>query len=74
MTPVEIHRSSDLATATLQAMRDAADAVDGRAVSTYVDLEPERYRAIFAESLADLAAPEVRPPMVGSMRLGPIAR
>lgn len=71
MTPIELRRSSDLATATLQAMRDAAAVADGLAVEPYGGPEPERYRRVFEEWLADLQAPDVRPTIaVMPLRMG----
>lgn len=61
MTPIELRRSSDLAIAMLQAMRDAAAVVDGVTVPAYEGPEPARYRQIFDEWLADLRAPAIAP-------------
>lgn len=61
MTPVELRRSSDRASATLQAMRDAAATADGLTVAPYDGQELETYQRIFDEWLRDLRAPDVQP-------------
>lgn len=70
MTPVELHRSSDLAIATLQAMRDAAAVVDGFAVPAYEGPEPGRYREIFEEWSRDLRAPAIAPLSLPTIAFG----
>lgn len=65
MTPIEVHPRSDRATATLQAMRDAATLAEGREVPPYDGPDPDTYQRIRDEWVADLTAPEVRSPVIG---------